>query len=136
VFVVDQSNNKALEHMKFDHNPEKYFFLQRFDLGKVYEFNNDSCAEHDVTGNMPKVWGFLNDAKYAGQHIFKRRTYELWRADYGMGRQIDLAVYKNNENKPALFVRRDRGDELVYEFFTFKDRTFINATHFDVPSQC
>jgi hypothetical protein len=59
VFVVDQSNNKALEHMKFDHNPRSTSFSSASTSAKVYEFNNDSCAEHDVTGNMPKVWGLL-----------------------------------------------------------------------------
>ncbi len=96
--------------MHFEHNPEQYFFLQRFDLGKVYEYqrdhkSNNTCVDRSVSGNMPKVWGFLDQAKYAGQHEFKHRKYELWRTSFGNGKFVELSVSKGHEDRPALFVR-------------------------------
>lgn len=110
MFAVLQTDDKGLEHMHFEHNPEQYFFLQRFDLGKVYEFqrdhkSNNTCVDRAVSGHMPKVWGFLDQAKYAGQHEFKHRKYELWRTSFGNGKFVELSVAKGHEDRPALFVR-------------------------------
>ncbi len=142
VWAVLQTDNKGLEHMHFEHNPEQYFFLQRFDLGKVYEYqkdhkSNNTCVDRSVTGAMPKVWAFLQNAKYVGEHTFKKRKYDLWREDFGKGKQIDLAVQVGHEDRPGILYRRDHNSELIYEFFAFKHiDKFHNASIFDVPKIC
>ena len=45
-----------------------------------------------VKGGEPAVWGFLKDAKYEGEKVFKKRKFDVWGIQKGHGCVLWLFV--------------------------------------------
>eukprot|EP00019_Armaparvus_languidus_P002954 CAMPEP_0168606370 /NCGR_PEP_ID=MMETSP0420-20121227/16533_1 /TAXON_ID=498008 /ORGANISM="Pessonella sp." /LENGTH=158 /DNA_ID=CAMNT_0008646027 /DNA_START=605 /DNA_END=1077 /DNA_ORIENTATION=+ len=133
LYVVDQPAGKALEHYTFK-NFGKYHFLQRFDLGKVYEIHDSHCESRAINGtHMRPLWNWLKTAQYEGQRDFKHRKFDIWGEDFGHGFKVEIGVFANSIDRPAVLVQKFKSDENVYEFFSW-NTTKPAASVFDVPA--
>jgi len=134
---VDQPANKSVELFYFEGpNPLDLFFLQRYDLGKVYEVNRKTlkCNSSSVTGSMPPVWGWVAQATYAGRIKIGDESYDAWRYTTG-GVTLGVAVHLDNADKPAYFERLTHTENVHLRFYTWFTTT-PKSSWFDVPTIC
>ena len=47
-------------------------FLLWFSVG------DEHCEVRKVNGSLPPYWGWLDDAKYAGQRVVREETLDVW----------------------------------------------------------
>ena len=132
--MIDQPKNKSLESFDFFGKREKFWFLQRFDLGFAYVWEQQKCKQHAIKGAEPAVWGFMKDAKYEGQKKYKKRMFDIWGVKKGVD-SVEVGVFADDITRPAFLRTKYPNGERVIEFYTFKTHQ-INQTEFDVPSYC
>jgi len=132
---VDQPAGKGVEIFYFEGpNSLDLFFLQRYDLHKVYEINRKTlkCNSTSVTGSMPSVWGWVAQSTYAGRIVIDGRSYDAWRFTTG-GVTLGVAVQPDNADKPAYFERITHSEHYYLHFYTWFQTT-PKQSWFDVPS--
>mmetsp|Transcript_17558 Transcript_17558/g.30721 ORF Transcript_17558/g.30721 Transcript_17558/m.30721 type:complete len:183 (-) Transcript_17558:30-578(-) len=134
-YVVDQPAGKALENYQFTHFG-KYHFLQRFDLGKVYEIHDTHCVTKAInTTTMKPLWNWLKTAQFEGQREIKHRQFDFWGEEFGHGFGVKVGVFDGNVDKPVFLEQKFKNDVNLIEFFTW-NTTKPDASVFDVPAIC
>ena len=110
--MIDQPKNKSLESFDFFGKREKHFFLQRYDLGFAYIWEQQKCHQHPVHGQEPQVWGFLKDAKYEGQKKYKKRMFDIWGVKKAND-HVEVGVFSDDITRPAFLRVQFPGGERV-----------------------
>jgi hypothetical protein len=60
----------------------RIFELERFDLMKAFEWDNKArkCRTYNIPSGdtFPPVWGWLANAQYVGQRVFRNFALDFW----------------------------------------------------------
>jgi len=140
IWLIDQPKGLGLENFMFhnrsDHHEVKDIYrLQRYDLGYVYEMDNQTyCNKTKVSGSMPVDFGWLAQANFSGQRTFRNRTFDIWSFNVGYAK-MELFVNDANVNVPV-FLSRDYKDFVVLTEFAKFTVTHPDIKFFKVPDVC
>jgi hypothetical protein len=140
LWAIDYTNNRGIENYTLSEGGgrvRRVEVLQLYDKGVVYDINSyepNHCFHRPVTGHIPSVFGFLQNATYRGQEKFREREYDMWGINAG-GFEVDVGVEPDDPHRPYLLRRRHAGDESFYFFVTF-NATTPSANDFVIPSDC
>eukprot|EP01089_Gocevia_fonbrunei_P022599 TRINITY_DN9189_c0_g1_i1.p1 TRINITY_DN9189_c0_g1~~TRINITY_DN9189_c0_g1_i1.p1 ORF type:complete len:193 (+),score=34.05 TRINITY_DN9189_c0_g1_i1:263-841(+) len=111
--------------------------LQRFDIGKVYDYDSNltSCRVTDEgPGPMPTIWGWIEDAIFEKEVHEKNRIIDVWVQK--KGRIVNwIGVDQKDTTKP-IFFEYLMGEVTTVMYFENFQTNKPEDTWFTVPSIC
>jgi hypothetical protein len=137
-WAANQPKGLEVEIIKFHGKPEMdQYILARYDQEALYQIHgnaNHECQKHTLTGSMPLVWGWLNNATYKGRHNTHGHPLDLWSLAVGHA-VMTVGVTAADPNTPVLLERA--GAQLTYTavFHNWHTRE-PHTTIFAVPHSC
>jgi len=135
-WASDQPTGRAVEHYVYNGtNDHDTFYLQRYDLGKVYTIElGQPCQISSVTGKMPSYWSWIDLASYKGHDTYRGRPTDIWQATVGYA-TLRLDVWSDRPDIPARFSRSAPQGNVTVDFDNFIPMTPPDS-HFVVPKEC
>jgi len=137
-WAADQPKGSELEIIKFHGRPEMDTYrLARYDQESLYQIHgnqNHECEKHKLEGDMPLLWGWVNNATYKGRHNTHGEPLDLWTLAVGHA-TMTVGVTAADPNKPVFLERVGPQVAFTALFHNFQARE-PHATIFAVPHSC
>jgi len=137
-WAADQPKGLELEILKVRGKPEMdAYMLVRYDQETRYQIlgnKNHECQKNSLSGQMPLLWNWLNNATYKGRHNRNGRSLDLWELALGHA-VLSLGVAPEDPNTPVYFERTSPQMTVASSFHNWQPKEPHDSI-FAVPHSC